>query len=630
MVRTPQNTFRSPFSDSGSNSSNHTQLTTPLPNITTPPVDGEGMPFTKNINGKFIPPTTNKQPEVTPEQLNDITNNGLDTEPIYDKDINDLLGNQSPNSLGSQPKMSATIKDSTDGSAPNMPGSPNSNIQDLNSVVTDQTRLVGQQFWNYRVCFYNHQQEKYELRAHGIKQLVIEDDLLTWPLRGYIIVDDKQEGFERSYTNNYYHIRSDARDEIELEIWPTTKDGELSDDIWKIKTICIIYDVEDMPSQNMTNKSKKLYFWDKKFQFLLEQNCQWSTATGTRIWSPPPPDPIEHATDEEKEMFTGEAIASILIDSGFGDIVDQEKWDKGFSKINTTTCADLTIWENIRDLLITHISEEKDDNCVLQWNRADRKLNLIPYYKLFEKAGKDSDSPGELQREHFFFEEISPSKQENTETSPFKAPYLHDNSTKVDIKVENYNTIMNYRFMQTSGLDNSQAFTTRPVHSYWKRKKQFDIDVKENEIETVKKDNFLKNYVTNLLGNDYPVFVLNRTKKEQISIHPVFSEIDYGPKNEEKRKLRSLLGRGNILYAGIFLNQCLVIRVQGSTHRMAGTFVGVDRLRQSSDTDYDWAVCGQYLVVNVKHIIQQQKYINELTLVKIHAYKALQNNEEVY
>jgi hypothetical protein len=217
----------------------------------------------------------------------------------------------------------------------------------------------------------------------------------------------------------------------------------------------------------------------------------------------------------------------------------------------------------------------------------------------------------------------------NVAISPPKAPLDLGSSTEIDIKADTFNKICNYRFSQTSGLDNAKAFLTKPVYSHWHKKKQFDVDVKENEIKTVKEQYFQKNYVEYVLSKGkYPVMTMNKTKEDQKSIDPQFSPIStLDPKND--RYVRSLDGRGKILYAGLFLNQSLAIRVVGSTHRLTGSFIGVDRTKTSSDNIYDYQLCGQYLVTNVKHIIQQQKYVNDITMIKVHAYDELPVNEGV-
>jgi len=502
----------------------------------------------------------------------------------------------------------------------------------VNISVTNAAKMIGQQLWNIKVTFRNHIQE-YDLATHAIKLLEIDESDDTWPLRGSIVVDNRLEGFERSTIGDeyFYHVRGDARDEIDIEIWPTL-DGDYPDEIWKIDFKGVIYDVEDLPHEDMTTKVKKFYFWDKRFEMMNEKVPEWSTATGERrSWFKAPDTPtlpIAHASDEERSMYTGDAIASLLIEAGYEDLIDQDKWDRGSSRILFNAKSGMTIHECIKYIESKHICENTYDiSAGLHFLRGEQKFTLRSYGKLFELAGRGSDTPGELQREHLFFEEYGQDGSPAS-TSPYKAPYLTSKSTTNDIKMGEYNTILSYRFSQTAGLDNAKAFLTRPVYSHYHKGKQFQVDIQENEISNVK-EYFKKHYVEKLLGNDYPVMTLNRTKTEEMSIEPCFSPSSTLDPVED-RLSRGAEGRAKTLYAGIFLNQTLTARLQGSTHRIAGTFIAVDRLTEESDTNYDYQLCGQYYVAKVKHILRHQKYINEVVLVKVHAYDELKNNEDVY
>ena len=552
------------------------------------------------------------------DAINNATQNGTNTDAVFERGLESLINENNKNSFGTTgPGIlnPDNARGSDDLISPATPG-----------TFTADTKLIGQQLWQYKAILYNHNQEKYEVPTRAIKIICIEDDLMLWPLRGYIIIDNRLEGFERNEDfDSFYFLRSDGRDEIFIDIKPIIEKGEMPDEIWRIKNTYIVYDVEDLPHSDMTSKAKKLYFWDKRFQFLLEKNIQWSTATGKRYISPDPPEPISHTTDNERSMFTGEAIASILDEAGYSEYIDFDNWDWGKGKICFVAKADWTIWKNIQYILQQQISNDNhNDICFFKWNRADNKWNLIPAWKLFEKAG--INAPGELQIEHMFFEDTA---TDETVVSPFKAPLDFKESFVRDIKADEFNKIRNYRFVQPSGLDMSKAILTKPLYSHWHKKKQFDVDVMENEIKYVKNKYFKPNYINYLLTpSKYAVMPLNLTKKQQKSIDPQFSPIS-SLEAENDRIIRSLNGRGKILFSGIFLNQNLVIRMTGSSHRLSGTFIGIDRAKQNSDTIYDYQICGQYFVTNVKHIIQQQKYLNELTLVKIHAYKDLPVNEGI-
>jgi hypothetical protein len=505
----------------------------------------------------------------------------------------------------------------------------------LQAEMKPESIMIGQQLWGLTVKLYNHV-HLYQVSPVAIKRLEIEDSIITWPFQGSVVIDNASEHLERqlSKDGSYYHIRGDARDEIFIDITPGFNSA-LKDEIWKLTTHCVIYDVEDLPNTDVNTKSKKLYFWDKNYQLLQEKVIEWSTATGSRrSWfesSDPVPEPIAHATDEERSMYTGDAIASILIDCGLEHLVDKEKWDHGSSKVNFTAKANQTAQECIDYILEFHMAEGNYDKSYgLSWNRGNSMLNLLSFSRDFALAGKDS-TPGELQIEHLFLGGVSEAVGDRTAdniTSPWKAPFDETPSTEKDIKAGEWSTIETYRFSQMAGLDNAKAFVSRPVYSHYHKGKQFQVDVAENEISTVKAY-FKKNYVEQLLGNDYPLMPLNLTKTEQHSIKPVFGLATTLDPTED-RISRGNVGRGDTLYASILLNNALVVTLMGSTHRLSGTFIGIDRVLQDSDNSYDYQLCGQYYVVSVRHIYSNSQLLNELVLVKVHAYDKLPNKEDVY
>lgn len=539
-------------------------------------------------------------------KLNESTNYGADTSNVL---------------RGSSAASSDTIK-----TASNAPTSISENKQD----VTNSQKLIGRQLWDFKVVFYNHQQ-RIELPSHTISRLYIEDDLLSWPLHGYIIVDNYFESLEKgTNSNDFYFVRSDARDEIYIQVKPVDTNNSFPDKLWKLELDAVIYDVEDLPHEDVTFKSKKFYFWDKKYQGMIEKNIQWCTSTGKRYTkytnNPSCPKPIAHASDLERSMYTGEAIASILNALGYEEYVNLTDWDWGKSRINITMSPQQTAWDCIQYILNQHVSSDgKSDICVLNWDRGIQKWSLSPINKFFEKAGRKT--PGKLQLEHMYIAE--PISNETATMSPVKAPTSNIQSSEVDIKTNEYGKIVNYRFSQTSGLDNAMAFVTRPVVSHGSGHKQFNIDVAGNEIEDVRENYVKKNYVNNVLSvQNYPVMALNKTKKEQKSVQYKYSPVATMD-DVNDRISRGAKGRGKILYASLFLNQSLNITVPGLTLRKAGSFIGVDRLMAGSDTVYDYQLCGQYFVVNVKHIFGKISYQNDITMTKIHAYSKLPVNEEV-
>lgn len=508
---------------------------------------------------------------------------------------------------------------------------PNEN-QPLNTNSSlGAEKLTQGQKWNIEVMFNNHNssQKKYQMSPNHILELAIEDDILDWPTKGYLIYQNKQEGIERNINDQAWYYRMDARDELTIKVKPLfIEDSDITfpPEIWEMGFEFVIYDVEDLPASNIETKAKKIYFWDKRYQMMMDKNIQWSTATtsfNTNLKGKKP----AQATDDERSMFTGDAIRALLIDAGFGEwIADFIYWDKGKAKILYTSPSEYSIIDDLKYLLKIHLSSD-GDICLFNKDRASQKWQLRPMNKIFDKAGKAANEPGDLQLEHFFFEDqIYGTKN----TTPFKAPYSREISGEKDIKLTGYNTIHTYQFVDMSGLDNEKVLNSKPVYWYDNSKKQFGVDFKDNEVLNVR-EKFKSKYVDKLLGeNPTPLFTINYTKTSQYNIDPQF--VFSSATSTTSKDMRSLFGMGKILFGGLFLNECISFRVLGSTHRIAGMFAGIDRLSNKAlngEEKFDNKICGQWFITNVKHIWKLNKYVNDVILIKIHSYDEMNINEDV-
>jgi len=244
----------------------------------------------------------------------------------------------------------------------------------------------------------------------------------------------------------------------------------------------------------------------------------------------------------------------------------------------------------------------------------------------FEKAGKSENEPGDLQIEHFFLETNYAPEQYNT--VPFKAPMSYELSFEKDIKLLEWNKISSYQYTDMAGADNEKTLISRPTYWYNSNMHQFGTDFEINEIQNVKKK-FQSLYVDELYPAKKAVslFTLNKSKVDQYNIDPVFT-FTGTPLGISQPIHRTIVGRIKTLFGGMFLNSCISFRVLGSTHRLAGTFIAIDSL-SNEDNEFDKKMCGQWFVVNVKHIWLFNKYVNEITAVKIHAYEDLRIEENI-
>lgn len=512
-------------------------------------------------------------------------------------------------------------------------------------------KVYNQQKFFVEVKLYNPDGDVFILNPQAILHLVIEDDLHFWPIRGFFIYENPYEIIERKMVSNEaidaaavagmdaarsaqlkafkpYGFRNDGRDYVDITIRPeligtsNLSIKNLPSHIWEMNYKCVIYDKEDIDTPDISRKLKKFYFWDKSYQEMLDKKIQWSTATSKENitykqygvkYNP------SLATDNERKMFTGDAIKDILSVNNFKVTTKKELFDKGSTKIFYTTFHDRNIWENIEYILAYHMSEKttvepisQTDICIFNQDRYTKEFELLPIYKIFEKAGNTAYLPKEFQIEHLFFDNVG--DVGDSSTCPYKAPYLDERSTTTDIKISK---IKKYRYVDMAGADNTQMIVTTPVHTYDFKNKTFSINISNSNVDTLEeklKKIYIENKVLTVNGL-HPILTLNQGKTSNKTINPIYT-------TRANQATVSKAGLGRLLYSSLFLNQCLIFEVDGATLRQPGRFVGIDR-QTYSDNALDYKLCGQWFITNVKHNFFHNMYLNEVTAVKMHSYDNL-------
>lgn len=517
-----------------------------------------------------------------------------------------------------------------------------------NNYSNSPSKLINNQTYKYYVRLYNDDGYSQILNPAMIFQLVIEDDILFWPERGFLIYENTEEIFERKFASSEgietldaenaarvslkdkepYVFRNDGRDYLDIIILPETMlttdlpIKNLKKEIWELANRYVVYDKEDIESPDNVNKIKKLYFWDREYQKMLETKTQWSTATSALNKSNTGSYDAAQASDDEREMPTGDAIKDILKTNGFE--IDEGNFDSGAVKIFHSCYNDQNIWDNINYLLKYHVAKPQEgtslnnvcDICVFKKDRHNHKFELVPISQIFKKAGAQADNPLEYQIEHLFFEE----RGSPVYTNRLKAPLLNELDTTKDVMTTK---IRNYQFVDMADSDSTHNLVTHQVHSYDFKNKTFIMNTTHGQVDKVE-ENIGKLYIDKKLltyNGIHPLITLNKTKTENKSIKPVYSILP---------SMASIQSHGSakLLYTGIFLNQCIKLKLDGSTIRRSGRFLGIDR-ETLTDNTFDYKLCGQWFTTNIKHVFYHDKYFNEILAVKVHSADDLKRSKTV-
>ena len=442
-------------------------------------------------------------------------------------------------------------------------------------------------------------------------------------------------------TLSNYVFRGDGFDLLRIMIIPLQHE---SNPKWMLSYVCSVYEVEDIsnipeiqgiPSSYM--KCLKLKFHDVRYQMLKTANIEYSTATPKSDKLTP-----NFETEIAKKqgvLFTGDTLRDIFNDvlanpanGGLKDFEipqDSPEWDKGAGEIFYTSPAQFSAADDVDYIYSHHVSSKKlegvddlaaNDLCLLHTDRPDKvgaiePIVLTSVADFFKKAGKDS--PGELQKEHFFITALT---TEEGAGKMYKAPTSTGQEDR-DFTTDKYSQIVSYSFVDMSPAINSNMFCTSPVYSVDIGKREFNIEFKGNDILSVKKL-MAKNYITELYsqGRDNPeqlfLPVIHKNKRD-LNVFPTFSLNGTNPIARQKNGLH------NLLYTGLFQNACVCFKVYGLTWRESGTFIGIDKTDGSVSNDYNNKLFGQWFVVRVDHVFEAGAYMNIIYAVKIHRFNTL-------
>ena len=493
---------------------------------------------------------------------------------------------------------------------------------------TKYTKVFGNNKWDVQIELSNGDLT-WDIPGNVWQNLCLEFDLFDWAPKGYVTIVNQYDGLERFYQEGQdepvYYFRMDGRDRLKIKIVDTEMNEDLPKEVWEINLDMVVYDTSDNKVLNNATKEKTIYFWDHRYHTMQEKNLEFSTAYKA---SQELNKPISKLKNHERAMYTGDALKELLTKAGFKDSIDTnvEKWDLGVNKIMYTSPATSTLGDDVKSILGSHLSKE-GDRCIFYFNRGlgeSGQWQLLPISYFFKNAGKDK--PGELQIERFYFEDLGADEEVSAEHSP--RHIAGERTLKQDLDLLEFNRITSYEFIDMSGIDNTKALVNKPVYWYYNKGKQFGLDYEHNEIKNVK-EKFEKFYTDHLYaaGKPYSIFPLNQAKIQHHAVDPQFTW--GGAKNNNSAISRSYNGSGAIMLGGLLLNECIHFRVLGSTHRHAGTFIAIERMNQNMDNHLDYKLCGQWFVVNVKHIMWMDKFVNDITAVKIHSYENLKISEAV-
>ena len=507
-------------------------------------------------------------------------------------------------------------------------------------IYQDITIDTPNSFQNYKVGvrLVNYDDNGNELYSHnfkwmGIKQLDITEDIGNWAMEGQLCYIDTYATTERKINsserisndadmtaqekkdafNKSFLFQNNCKDFLDIYIRPQFNPGQNDDvneaalpNFWCLSGRFVVYDREDIRG-NEDDACTRLMFCDEDLIKMKTIRPAWCTATCSENKDMDGVDQNK-ASDYQRSMYTGDAIKALLKENGFD--VDDTWWDRGRNKIFFSNYNNKTLFECIEFLLKHHVGYDIGDKCYFNKNYTTNKYTLISVYNYTLNAGKTEYQPGELQREHMFFQYLVGEDATKNPSVRYKAPYLTDLSYKVDIKAGNVTTYSSEESTPIAAINTNIPIAVVNHNGL----KQFVVDTKytPDELEKIIKNKYIPNFYTN---NGEIITTYTKDTKE----YQVFS-YQFTPYTETAERER--LNLSGPLTKKLFTSLVLTIGNIGMVYRHPGTFFGFDR-NGWADNNYDNRLCGQWFLTNVSHHFENSQYINQITGVKMHSFEKM-------
>lgn len=539
---------------------------------------------------------------------------------------------------------------------------------DINDIEAYKHK-INNDYYYFKVVLYTANGTKQNITPAGIKSFVIEDNFYDFFHKGYIVIDNKYDVIERSVFNGtdplsedaisqQFIFMGDSRDWIDIQIMPLGENNELlSEKTQKHLSMFIqaaIYDVEDVPTDTPDVKYKKLYFWDKYYEYLRERNTAWSTSdvinnvingsvesvasvSNNEVYNANISQiknlqvkNVSNFSNDQRRIPTGEAIkrflAAVFADqadypiyfpaANFNDtgeitpqpdiINDDTNWDIGSTTIFFSSPARYKDIDSLNYLIDRHVSnkDSEHDQVFLRIDRAKRCFTMRSLYDYFKAAyNQSSDSGGP-----YYIETVKLGGY-NDET-PTAYSQIADFTPKANIfQLQQSGTTNNFTLESSVGTLTQSKINSKIVHSYDLASKQFNIDNSANSMKKTM-ESYQRLFVESIKTDRWANIVPGRTRMKNRNIEHVFTIVENDPIQ------RISFGRHDTLYACIFANNQVRFTARGNTARQAGKFIGVDRDGSSPFNAFDLKFLGVYFITEVKHIFEGNTYTNEVVCTK--------------
>ena len=505
--------------------------------------------------------------------------------------------------------------------------------------MTQELEMLDDRSYHFRLRVYNEDGKHMTIRKGAIEELVIEDNILDFHHHGYLIFQNPHDMIERATVKHVrdeeipletFRFRGDARDYLDFAMHPNL-DSDLANssvfksDFYSLDFNFVIYKIEDLPADNASEKKKKIYFHDRRYQRLLERDIYWhSGQAAIRQKETVHSKPLSQMSDYDRSIRTGSGIKDIIETVLPGSRFSPD-WDNGARRVFYTTPANSKAIDDLQSIFNKHVSSDDTNNqpSILKFERYSKTWSLNPISYYFNRAyNKSTQDPGAYQNERFVIS--AQTDAAGSTGSPTKSPTTSRPSPVNNVYLPGLGEITGYVYTEMPGADNQKFIVSTPIHTYHTKEREFMFYHQKTSIESMY--NFFKETVTDKCMGDttgpFTEFFINNTKKSNKNVNLVHSTHD--------DTLGVLIdSRNSVLRTALYSGGSIMFESKGSTNRRTGRFISIDRNDPYNNNDFDSKLLGQYFVTKITHRLTPDGYFNSIIGVKPYYYSAVDFNNDI-
>ena len=448
-----------------------------------------------------------------------------------------------------------------------------------------------------------------------VKSLTITDDLYNPFYSGVLEIKDNDYNINRlskstntktlfgiSIPSIGYNFRGDGHDYVIVEFEP--HDLREPTDIRVVRGINCIFNIVDCTFnyyEDTNTLVRTLILGDKTYQLFKEHKSNFTTLSKTSYTS--------QRTNAQRGLYTGHALYNFITSVCGEGCINESMWDYGDKVIFYSAGANedaLTTLFNLYKLHQSGISEV-NDACFLTHNMYQNTWNLISLYNYFKNAINKHNfgvyTSGDLNIDTIVLESSTAASTSKTDTK-----YIPVNSTIN----EDTGFAKSYNFKDINSTD---IIESQIVYNYNVNSKQFNVDVADSNIDSIKKFYFNR-YTSHLIGkNDKPFPNIPITQFRQTN--GVYNNVFNLYENSNLS-----VGRNAMLNKATVLNNSIEVTTNGNAIRKSGLFINITGTSMSTYNDFDNKIFGTYLIVSSTHTISNDdgKFYTHLVCTKPYTY----------